>query len=308
MIKKDKFHVEVPVLLVGFNRPDVIQKSIDNLRQYSLQKLYIAIDGPRVGNVDDDIKVSQVRQIVKNIDFCPNIHYRINDENHGAEITISSAISWVLENEEFVIVMEDDIIGHQSFFQFMQDMLERYKDDERVAMVSGCNYTPMKFPNDEDYCFCQSGHTSGGWATWRRVWNNYDLYEDIKDEYLATDFLLTISANKKIAKHRKESFLKLKENGKNKNWDFMFSYFRNSRKMLSIVPRVHLTSNIGIYGLHQNGATSANFRKIDDSFVAVHHPKNVTWNKEYDAYHYHVWIERTLWKRIKGRFIRFFRK
>ena len=298
---KNKFRIDVPVLLVGFNRPDVIQKSIDNLRQYSLMNLYVALDGPRVGNADDDIKVSQVRQIVKNIDFCPNIHYWISEENHGAEVTISSAISWVLENEEYVVVMEDDIIAHQSFFQFMQDMLERYKDDDRVAMVSGCNYTPMKFPNDEDYCFCQCGHTSGGWATWKRVWKDYDLYEEIKDECLTEDFLLSISANKKIAKQRKKQFRKLKENWKNNNWDVMFGYFRNTRKLLSIVPRAHLTSNIGIYGLHQNGVTGANFKKIDDNFVAIHHPKDVTWNKKYDSHHYHEWIERTLWKRVFGR-------
>lgn len=290
----------MPVLLVGFNRPDIIQKSIENLRQYSPQNLYIAIDGPRAGNEDDVIKVSQVRQIVKSIDFCPNIHYRISQDNHGAEVTVSSAISWVLEKEEYVIVMEDDVIGHKSFFQFMQEMLERYKNDERIAMVSGCNYTPLRLPNDEDYCFCQSGHT-WGWATWKRVWKDFDLFEEIKDEYLDDEFLQTISANKEIARRRKKLYLLMKEKGKNNNWDYMFSYYRASRKMLSIVPRAHLTSNIGVYGLHQRGATIANYRTIDESFIATRHPKEVVWNKGYDSYHQSHWLRQSLWQRIKNR-------
>ena len=307
-METNNFCIKVPVLLVGFNRPDIIQKSIENLRQYSPQNLYIAIDGPRVGSEDDDIKVTQVRKIVKDIDFCPNIHYRISEVNHGAEATISSAISWVLEKEDEIIVMEDDVIGHKSFFQFMQDMLERYKDNNRIAMVSGCNYTPISYPNGEDYCFCQSGHTSGGWATWKRVWKDYDLYEEIKDEFLNDEFLQTISPNKEIARRRKKAFLKMKEKGKNNNWDYMFSYFRETRQLLSIVPRTHLTSNIGVYGLHQRGATAVNYRTIDEGFVAIRHPKEVIWNKEYDVYHYSHWVKQTLWKRIKNRLTRIFIK
>lgn len=297
----NKFKIDVPILLIGFNRPDIIEQSVENLSHYALQKLYVAIDGPRASNKDDDKKVAEVREIVRGIDFCPNVYYKISEENHGAEVTVSSAIAWVLEQEECVIVMEDDIIAHRSFFQFMQEMLALYKDDPRVAMVSGCNYTPMAFPNNEDYCFCQCGHTSGGWATWRRVWHNYNLFEDIKDEFLKDEFLQSISANKRIAKYRKKKFQRLKENGGNNNWDMMFGYYRNTRRLLSIVPRSHLTSNIGVYGLHQHGATMANYRPIDDDFVAIHHPKEVIWNKKYDAYHYHKWIERTLWKRVFGR-------
>lgn len=301
----EKLVIKAPILLIGFNRPDIIQQSLNNLGNYAIQKLYVAIDGPRPGNEEDVKNVSQVRQIVKSIDFCPNVKYKISDNNNGAEVTVSSAITWVLEKEEYVIVMEDDIIAHESFFRFMDDMLERYKNDERVAMVSGCNYTPMPFPNSEDYCFCQSGHT-WGWATWARVWKNYDLFENVKEEYLTDSFLCSISANKKIAKNRKHRFLKIKENGEKNNWDVMFSYYLTTRGYLCIVPRAHLTSNIGAFGLHYKGTTEALFRSIDDSFVAVRHPKEVVWNKKYDAYHYHHWIENNIMKRIIGRLKRLF--
>lgn len=296
----EKYQIDVPILIVGFNRPDIIQQNIDNLRQFSIQKLYVAIDGPRVGNDDDQRKVAEVRNIAKKIDFCPNVYFKFSEVNQGAEVTVSSAIGWVLEQEKYVIVLEDDVIAHRSFFQFMQEMLLRYEDDSRVAMVSGCNYTPMELPNGEDYCFCQSGHTSGGWATWNRVWKDYDLYEEIKEEYLKKEFLKSISANNTIAKKRKKIYESLKKNGKKNNWDVMFGYFRDTRHYLSIVPRSHLTSNIGVYGLHQKGANRTNFRKIDENFIAVNHPHEVVWNKKYDIYHYKHWVRTPLKKIVKS--------
>ena len=288
----NKFKVDVPVLLVGFNRPDIIQQSVENLSHYALQKLYVAIDGPRAGNKDDDEKVAEVRKIVKGINYCPNVYYKISDENHGAEVTVSSAIAWVFEQEECVIVMEDDIIAHRSFFQFMQEMLSRYMDDPRVAMVSGCNYTPIEFPNNEDYCFCQSGHT-WGWATWRRVWKDFDLFEKIDSNYLSDSFLIAHSANKEIAQKRKIEYSDMKSKGcGNSTWDYMFSYFRVTRGLLSIVPRSHLTSNIGLYGLHAKGKGKGHNMIIDDDFVVKVHPESVYWLKDYDVYHYENWSKR----------------
>lgn len=302
-----KFKIEVPVLLIGFNRPDIIKQSLENIRQYHPQKLYITIDGPREGNQDDLCNVSEVRRIVEEIDFCKNIKYKINEENKGCEVTVSSGIAWVLEKEEYVIVLEDDVIVHESFFRFVQEMLELYKNDDRIAMVSGCNYTPMKFPNDEDYCFCQSGHISG-WATWRRVWKDYNLHEVVKADYLSLDYLRTVSPNREIAKARLKEFKWIKSRGKDINWDFMFGYFRITRKMLSIVPRSHLTSNVGVFGLHGNGLTKAHFLPIDDNFIVRKHPKEVIWNKQYDIYHFNKWIKTPFYKRFLLRIKRILHK
>lgn len=291
------FKVQVPVLLIGFNRPDLIQQNLENLRQQHVQNLYITIDGPREGRVDDATNVEAVRNLVRSIDFCPNVHLKIRDKNVGCEVNVSEGISWVLENEEYVIVLEDDVMAHESFFRFMQDMLIRYKDETRVAMVSGCNYTPIQLPNNEDYCFCQSGHT-WGWATWKRVWKDFNLYEEVDKSFFAKDFLEEHSANAAIARRRRFVFDRMRRNGAgNSTWDMMFSYFRVSRQMLSIVPRAHLTSNIGLFGLHYQGADKGMMMAIDEYFVAKSHPKVIEWNKEYDTYHYDNFLKENIFKK-----------
>ena len=301
MLNMQGFKVEIPVLLIGFNRPDLIKKNLENLRKQNVQKLYIAIDGPREGREDDNKKVEEVRQLVRQIDFCPDLKVKLRDKNVGAEVNVSEGIAWALENEEYVIVLEDDVMAHESFFRFAQEMLIRYKDDERIAMVSGCNFTPIPFSNDEDYCFCQSGHT-WGWATWKRVWKDFSLYEAVDDKYVRRDFLRSVSANRAIARRRIWMFRSMKRRGVGKRtWDIMFSYFRITRQLLSIVPKSHLTSNIGFYGLHYKGADKGLMMKIDDGFVARHHPSQVEWNKQYDEYHYEHFIKESIFKKVLRR-------
>lgn len=291
------FQVEIPVLLIGFNRLNIIKQNLDNLRQQHVQNLYVTIDGPRPGCEDDLQKVEEVRSLVKAIDFCPNLHLKIREQNVGCEVNVSEGITWALENEAYVIVLEDDVMAHESFFRFMQDMLIRYKDEKRVAMVSGCNYTPIHFPNDEDYCFCQSGHT-WGWATWRRVWNGFSLYEEVNPKYLKKEYLQSVSVNKSVARRRWFVFKRMLKKGTgNSTWDVMFSYYRVTRDLLSIVPRAHLTTNIGLYGLHYQGADKGMNMAIDDDFVAKNHPSSLVWNKEYDIYHYDHFLKESIFRK-----------
>lgn len=309
-MKEDKkYNVEIPVLLIGFNRPDLIEKNLENLRRQNIRNLYLTIDGPRDGREDDLQKIEQVKDLVKAIDFCPNVHLKIRDKNVGCEVNVSEGIAWVLENEEYVIVLEDDVMAHESFFRFMQEMLIRYEDDDRIAMVSGCNYTPIPLPDNADYCFCQSGHTGGGWATWKRVWNGFSLYEKVDKKYLSKNFLCSVSVNRAMAYRRRHIFKRMRRKGAgNSTWDMMFSYYRVSRDKLCIVPRSHLTSNVGVVGLHYQGADKGLMMVIDETFKVVKHPKQVIWNKEYDQYHYEHYIREDIFIKINRRLKKEIRK
>lgn len=296
----ENIKIEVPVLVIGFNRPDVIRQTFDLVCQAQPLKLYVAIDGPRADKEGEANLVEEVKAIVQQVDWECETYYRFHTENKGAEITVSSAIAWVLEKEEYVIVLEDDIIAPVAFLRFAQEMLIRYKDDPRIAIVSGCNFTPIPTPNDEDYFFAKYGH-SWGWATWQRVWEDFDLNREIKKEHLKLSFLKSITNLTKEAKYYRKLFKRMRKRGiGNNTWDYMALYtFRIINKM-SIVPRVNLTSNIGIFGLHASGETEHHFRPYDANFVVKKHPEKIECWTEYDKYHFKTYIyhPKSLFKRI----------
>ena len=306
-MEKVKQIINVPILIIGFNRPDVTAKTFEYIRAAKPEKLYIAIDGARPEKPGEEKLVEEVKTILQNVDWPCETHYKFNKINKGAEITVSSAISWVFETEEYAIILEDDIIASLSFLKFAQEMLEQYKNEEKIWAVSGINFTPFPTNDGADYFFAKYGHT-WGWGTWRRVWQNFDLNTIVDENHLKRSFLKEITNSKKELEHYRKKFKKIKRNGKGKStWDNIASYIHRTNKLLYIVPRVNLISNIGVYGLHAKGKSENHFREYDEKFVVKNHPKEITCNLEYDKYHFENYInknKKSLFKRIIKKMIR----
>lgn len=281
----------VPILLVGFNRADLIEKNLSNILAVNPEKIYISIDGPRLNRPNDIPAIGKVRNIIDNLNIQCELHTVFHEENLTCRGNVTSAISWVLQHEPYVIVLEDDVIAPPSFFHFMQEMLIKYEKQEKIAMVSGCNYTPIAFPNDEDYCFAQTGHI-WGWATWKRVWDKFDVNDNFSEKIKSLEYIESISPSKKIAKYRYK-LLHDYLNGEQDTWALKFYFFHLLNNYLCIIPKSHLTSNIGIEGAHTGGVTKYHFLKCDNEFVVKKHPNTISWYKDYDINEYRIRCDRS---------------
>lgn len=282
--------IETPILIIAFNRPDVTASTFEYIKDAKPKSLYIAIDGPRPSVKNEKSKVKSVQNILENITWECDIHYKINEKNLGAEKTVSNAIQWVLEKEEYLIILEDDIVAPLNFLAFAQEMLIRYKDNDRIATVTGSNFTPIPLPNNTDYCFAKYGH-SWGWATWRRAWNDFDLNLKVNPSHLELDFLRSITTSEREALYYQRQFKDLAEKGPgNSTWDYTANYFFRVQNKLSIIPRSNLTSNIGIHGLHARGKTEHHFRPFDRNFKVEKHPESIEYFEEYDRHHFENYI------------------
>jgi len=276
--------ITTPILIIAFNRPEVTQKTFDYIRQAQPEKLYIAIDGPRPNKPGEEKLVEKVKVILQNVGWPCETHYKYNETNKGAEITVSSSISWVFETEEYAIILEDDIVAPLSFLDFAQEMLIKYKDDDRIGIISGNNFTPI--PVDSDYFFAKYAH-SWGWATWKRVWDSFDLNIEIKDKHLSNSFLKKISNSKAELKFYKKRYKNMKASGSGNNtWDMVANYISRINYRINIVPRVNLTSNVGIYGFHAKGESVFHNVPFDENFEVKKHPDKVELNVEYDKHHF----------------------
>lgn len=300
--------IKVPILVIGFNRPKVLRQCIAKLEESKPINIYFACDGPRANKENENSLVNEVRSVMENeITWNCTKHYRYNEENKGCEITESEAITWVLEENEYVIVVEDDIIAPYSFLKFAQEMLFRYKDNEIIYQVTSDNTTPMEFPNHEDYCFSRYGHI-WGWATWRRAWNNFDLYVNDFEESKRK-----IASRSDLSDYEKKRFRfvceRLIREDKKKSiypkhtWDCIWSYIKWRDGGLSIVPRFHLSSNIGVDGLHTKIKSSDHYMPYREDFEVINHPKVVKCNRVYDDYHYSKHLKRApfvlrQWQRV----------
>lgn len=239
-----------PVLFLIFNRPDTTQLVFNEIRKARPRQLFVAADGPRKDCPDDHENCRKAREIVNQVDWDCNVVTLYREENLGCKIAVSSAIDWFFSNVEEGIILEDDCVPDQSFFPFCQELLNKYRNDERIMMISGMNYLFNKLEIKESYYFSRY-YPIWGWATWKRAWSHYDLTMSNWPEYNSQNFLTHVYCHAKIARFLQDMFQKAYLN-KVDTWDIQWVFACVINNGCAICPKYNLVSNIGITGSHVN--------------------------------------------------------
>ncbi len=143
------------------------------LRQVRPRYLFVVADGPRLDRPGEVERCLAARAVLKNIDWECNIRTNFAAVNLGCGRRMSSGISWILEQVEEAIFLEDDCLPDPTFFRFCAELLARYRTEERVWMVNGSNPLSPWRAESRSYHFALHG-CHWGWATWRRAWQWYD--------------------------------------------------------------------------------------------------------------------------------------
>lgn len=170
--------LKTAVAIIIFNRPDTTKEVFEAIRKAKPPKLYIISDEAREGRAGEREKVDETRALVENgVDWECEVIKNYAPKNMGCKKRVASGISWVFEQEEQAIILEDDCVPKPEFFEYCQEMLEKYKDNENIMMVSGTNNVPS-YTVPQSICFSRFP-CIWGWATWRRAWNLYDI--EMKD-------------------------------------------------------------------------------------------------------------------------------
>lgn len=174
---------ETPVLLEFFNRPDTFALVFEQVRLARPAILFLYQDGIRPGK-GDEIGHKACREIAEDIDWDCTVYRWYQEENQGCDPSGFLAQRWAFTHAERCIVLEDDCVPSQAFFQFCTELLERYKDDERINYICGMNNLSSWKPEEASYFFGRRG-SIWGWASWSRVvLDRYDDYHWLNDEYL----------------------------------------------------------------------------------------------------------------------------
>ncbi len=272
--------LETPVLYIVFNRLDTVKQTFLKIKQARPKELYIAADGPRLIREGEAEKCKEVRGwVLEQIDWDCNVHTLFREENLGCGRGVSSAITWFFDNVEQGIILEDDCLPSLSFFTFSQEMLQRYKDNESIYLISGTNINDKRVYG-KGYFFSQLGGI-WGWASWKRAWHNFkfDISNLVSEENLK--LCETHLGIKNSVEWMREIFFKDVD-----TWDYQWLFIRLLNGGLSIVPEKNLISNIGFQAdsSHTSSASSpfANLPSYELKFPVE--KQNIVVSKEYDKY------------------------
>lgn len=244
--------MKTPILLITFNRPDHTRRVLTEILKQEPQSLYVCQDGAREGNENDRIKCQEVRAVVNELTLAYKanhehftLHTLYQSKNLGCGPGPAAGITWFFEQVDMGIILEDDAVPHPDFFGYTEELLGKYKDDTEVRAIGSMNVDTHTW-GDGSYYFSMMNRNLCAWATWRRAWNDFDLY------------LRQISWRKldKTLKqygcsfYEREYWLdRLAEAQKNaqggKSWDMQFFMSIWLHHGKGIIPNVNLSSNIG---------------------------------------------------------------
>lgn len=250
-----------PVLLITFNRPDHTRRTLEALLAQRPNELYIFQDGPRNGNQDDLVNCERVRSVMDELlsalEYDLTLHKHYSEINRGCRDAIIYAISSVLHEHESVIIVEDDIITSPAFLSYMNVALEYYKDNKSVHSISGHSHSPSKFKVPDTYTYdvyASPRLFNWGWATWRDRWEKVDWSMSYYDTFINNP--AQIEAFNRGGEDMLSMLIDEKE-GRSSAWDIQFAFDHFKHHVVSIVPCISYTKNIGCDGSGTHCASAA---------------------------------------------------
>lgn len=259
--------MKTPILFIIFNRPDVTEKVFNAIKKQKPKKLYIAADGPRSHKPGEDLICEETRRVVSIIDWECEVKTLFRDCNLGCGKAVSGAIDWFFENEEMGIILEDDCLPNEDFYQYCELLLEIFKYSNEVFTITGDNFFSDKM-NSNQVMFSKYTHI-WGWATWRRVWKHYTFNLQINEE---DKNILKTRLTRGEYNHWMSLFDKIQRNEVD-TWDYQLQYMCFRHGGLTAVPPKNLVQNIGFdeRATHtQSGSwlsINANHIDINDNLV-----------------------------------------
>ena len=275
--------ISTPVTFIIFNRPETTKKVFAEIAKARPTKLLVIADGPRTNHPEDVEKCAAARAIIDGVDWECEVLTNYSDVNMGCKRRISSGLDWVFDTVEEAIILEDDCLPDPTFFRFCEELLEKYRDDERIAMISGDNFQFGRKRTGYSYYFSRYPHI-WGWATWRRAWKNYDVAMQLWPEIRDGGWLKDILGDIKSEWYWRYIFEKV-YSGKIDTWDYQWTFSCWIQNALTVIPNVNLVSNIG-FGINAEHTKVKNRyaeMKTEPVSIPLSHPEYVLHDSKADS-------------------------
>jgi len=244
----------------------------------------VIADGPRADKPGEAEKCAQVKAIIDRVDWDCEVLKNYSDENLGCKMRPASGLDWVFDTVEEAIILEDDCLPHPTFFRYCQELLDYYRNDNRIMMISGNNFQFGRKRTDYSYYFSKFPHI-WGWASWRRAWKYYDIQMTLWPEVRKGKWLQDILKSDKAVTYWTKIFDVAYKNQIDA-WDYQWTFACWIQNGLSILPNINLVSNIGFRpdATHTKGESILSNVSVEEMVFPLKHCPYVICDEEADNF------------------------
>ncbi len=299
-------HTNVPVLLVFYRRPDTTKRVFEAIRAARPTKLFLATSAPNPNRPADAELCKATRDVVAHVDWPCEVYRDYREECIDADHGVPTAVSWMFEHVDHGIVLEDDCVPNASFFNFCEELLEKYKDDTRIMNISGSNFQGGNVRGDASYYFSHYAMT-WGWATWKRAWSLYDPDLKAFPDFISKNTIATIVSRKKEQTYWLTFFNKLYTK-KFAFWDSTWIFALMNSGGLSISPNHNLIQNIGFGSTATHTKQDTGLSLPLENLGHIIHPSRIEVDQVADIYFFNKFHSSSFVTKVKYKLNQFFSK
>lgn len=264
--------LSTPILILAFNRVEEFTRTIEQLKRFQPQKLYVNFDAPRQGNkADREASLVMQKILRKLVDWPCELDIRTPKTNLGLKMGVINGISWFFESEESGVILEDDILTDESFYWFAQELLEHYWQDPEIMGISGDNCNGLAVTRGSTYGF-STFPIVWGWAGWAWKWRSLELdAKTIQLDEVAPK--LSTEVERRIWG---SIFQRMASTGKPDSWAYLVTHEMLLHNMKWAFPKWNLVSNIGFTSdsTHTANLRDARANHPTKKITKLRHPSN----------------------------------
>ena len=306
-----------PITLFVYNRPEHTHRTVEALLANKLaasSDLIVYADGPKENASESQIQnIYAVRDYLSSLKGFRSIELHFSEKNIGCADSIIRGVTETVSRYGKVIVVEDDIVTHPFFLQFMNEALNFYEQDKRIFTIGGtCNN--INIPSKYKYeVFISYRSVSWGWATWQDRWSLADWNIREYDIIRHPNWWKIHQFNRGGEDLYEMLLMQLR--GEIDAWDIRWEYCIHSHQGYTLVPTRSFATNNGMdgSGTHCGSSLGYAFAPMYDElnfnlrFIADVQPNRTILKAYRDFFH----VEKPympMTKRIKHVIISFLRK
>lgn len=237
------YGVDVPVKMNIWIRTECQKRQFEVIKKVRPSILFIQSDGGRNDKEWEAIYTNR-QMIDDGIDWECSVYRLYEEKNNGLYAMGKKTVELIWNTVDRCIFLEDDQIPSESFFRYCAELLEKYKDDQRIECICGMNHLEKCENVSSDYFFSRQG-SIWGTATWKRVYDERNSFAYGKDDYV-------LSLLKQRTKHNKTAWKRLKAYAENEFYEghvaggeFWYEFDMYSQNRVQIIPKYNMISNIG---------------------------------------------------------------
>lgn len=269
---------DIPVLIIGFNRPQLMESLLENLKKNGVKNLYVSLDGPR--NELDIADCRKTYEAVRSQQKYFELSLVSRKYNLGCCLGVISAVDWFFSFNDVGIIIEDDCLLDSEFFKIISTNIEESVDaySKNLKILSAHN--PFEFDFDDRVTKSALIH---GWATNSLAW------ERIRKDF----FKLTLPCWKNTVNKKRSisaAFYWWANSTRAKlgivdTWDGIFAENAWRQGINTVIPHRNLVNNLGF------GPSATHTKNVADSNLVklpLHVLQNNTLDYLLDRYYFKI--------------------